>query len=125
MRYELVIADATPSLNRTQRRHWTHGYRLKKRWMKLVWVAVTNQLPMQRIVPLPRAKVTVTRYAPRPIQDRDNRYGGAKSLIDALVKNGLIVDDSEDHIDLHVVEGKWLKGESPHTHVLIEAFANG
>lgn len=120
MRYELNILEATPSLNRTQRRHWTHGYRLKKRWNKLVWVAKHLAIAGES-TPLPRARVTVTRFAPHPIKDRDNRYGGAKACVDALVANRLIVDDSEEHIDLRVVDGKWLKGELPRTHVLIEA----
>lgn len=121
MRYELDIAEPTPSLNRTQRRHWTHGYALKKRWSKLVWVATMNQLPVRSAFPLPRAKVTVTRFAPHPIKDRDNLFGGAKNLIDALVKNGLILDDSMEHIELHMQQGPWVKGGIAHTHVLIEA----
>lgn len=123
MRYELNIAEPTPSLNRTQRRHWTHGYRLKKHWQKLVWAARFSQLPAQGVTALSRARVTVTRYTPHPIRDRDNLYGGCKNLMDALVSNGLIEDDSNEHIDLHVRQGAWQRGAVKRTHVLIEALA--
>lgn len=120
MRYELTIPEPTPSLNRTQRRHWTHGYALKKRWQKLVYHAYLETY--RRVTePLARARVTVTRFAPRPIRDRDNLYGGCKNLMDALVSNGLIIDDSSDHIDLHVRQGEWERGAVKRTHVLIEA----
>jgi hypothetical protein len=119
MRYELTIPEPTPSLNRTQRRHWTHGYALKKRWNKLVWAARCETIAGSYEA-LPRARVTVTRYAPYPIRDRDNLYGGCKNLMDALVSNGLIQDDSSEHIDLHVRQGAWQRGAIKRTHVLIE-----
>lgn len=123
MKYELTLSEPTPSLNRTQRRHWTHGYKLKKRWQKLVWAARMEQLPWQVVTALSRARVTVTRYAPHPIKDRDNLYGGAKNLMDALVANGLIQDDSTDHIELHMRQGAWQRGAIKRTHVLIEALS--
>ena len=115
MRYELTIPEPTPSLNRTQRRHWTHGYKLKKRWQWLVWGALMTQLPPQGVIALNRARVTVTRYAPYPIRDRDNLYGGCKPLIDAIKRCGLIVDDDAANVDKEVTEAKLGKGERPHT----------
>lgn len=46
-----------------------------------------------------RVKVEYTRFSSRPL-DRDNLYGSSKAWIDALVRCGVIVDDTEARIDL-------------------------
>jgi hypothetical protein len=98
------------------------NHRARKRWDKHVWAAIhAKPILSWRPQALRRANVTVTRYAKRQIKDRENLMVIAKPICDSLVSNGLITDDSMDHIDLRVEQGKLLKGEPPHTHILIEA----
>lgn len=52
--------------------------------------------------------------------DRDNLFGSAKSLVDGLRDNGLIADDSPDHITLTVEQYPGGKGCEKKTVVRIE-----
>jgi Holliday junction resolvase RusA-like endonuclease len=97
------------------RQHWTRDYRLKKRWATLVqWAKF--ELPRRPQAPLERARVLVTRYSPGSM-DIDNLYGSVKHLLDALIVNGFIVDDSAKHIELQV---KQVKDNRKRTFVMIE-----
>lgn len=48
-------------------------------------------------LPEGQRKVTIDRWGPR-LCDHDNIVGGAKQLIDALVAEGFLVDDSPAHL---------------------------
>lgn len=100
---ELCIPEATPSLNTTNRLHWTARRRLRAHWRRLVWVALVTAGGAQwsRVAPS-YALVRIERFGKR-VLDRDNLYGGCKTLIDALKDFHLILDDSPDHIHLDVV----------------------
>jgi len=101
---ELTLNEATPSLNKMLRRHWSVDRKLKAKWARLVWVALRSKYlgPMH---PFPRARVTITRTSPRML-DADNATGGCKPIIDCLRQLSLIVDDSPEHIELIVRQEK-------------------
>ena len=86
MKFELPFA--TPSNNALMRMHHRVGakhhesYRLEIR---------SKVGPMHEC--FDRCKVTVTRHASRQL-DWDNMGGGLKFLLDAMVKNKIIVDDN-------------------------------
>lgn len=48
-----------------------------------------------------RARVCIKRHGLRAL-DRENLWGGTKAIVDCLKESGLIVDDSEEWIDLEV-----------------------
>lgn len=80
-----------PALN--QRMHWR---------VRALWTAAFRRHAWQlcleeHVPPLPRAKVTVTHHAVRPM-DRDNLFGACKPLIDGIVDAGVIPDDSPEFI---------------------------
>lgn len=113
---KLTIPEATPSLNRLFGHHWTHRHQKRQHWQ---WLVRAARLKAKVFLaePLPRAKVTITRHG-RRICDPDNLIGGQKMLIDSLVREGILENDTPDHIELVV---KQVKTKTPHTTVTIEA----
>lgn len=111
----LTIPEATPSLNRCLGIHWAKKMRLRKRWGWLVRTARLNAKVFP-VEPLPKARVTITRHG-RRICDYDNLIGGTKMLTDSLVKEGILENDTPDHVEL-VVRQEITK--TPHTIVTIE-----
>jgi len=112
---ELTIPEATPSLNRMLGHHWKNKHDLRKHWGWLVRAARLNAKIYPK-APLPKAKVTITRHG-RRICDTDNLIGGQKILIDSLVKEGILENDTPDHVELIV---KQIVTKTPHTVVQIE-----
>lgn len=100
----IEIPEATPSLNKMLRRHWSVDRKLKKHWHKLVWLALFEQ--SERITrPFPRAKITITRHSSRML-DPDNATGSVKHVVDALRACNVITDDTPEHIELVVKQQK-------------------
>lgn len=68
-----------------------------------------------------KRRVTIERvYAGRCQEmDRDNLVAGTKPLVDAIAREGLLVGDKPDQLELHVVQRR---GESNATIVTIEEF---
>jgi len=97
---ELSIPEATPTLNSFVHAHWTKYRAARKHWSLLVMVA-KSQAKQTLLEPLARASVRVERHGKYTL-DEDNLVGGCKVLIDALKDNGLIVDDSPEHLSLTV-----------------------
>jgi hypothetical protein len=93
----LDIPRATPSLNATRWKHWRVAYREKQLWRTEVRVA-RIQAGYCNVQAPRRARVTIERYG-RAL-DPDNFVGGLKSLIDSLKQEGLIADDTPEHIEL-------------------------
>jgi Holliday junction resolvase RusA-like endonuclease len=109
------LPGATPSNNTLLRMHWAKYQRQK---VALAWEVTTAATLSRWRSPAPdRVTVTIHRIGRKQL-DRDNLYGGAKMLIDALTISGLIVDDSEAHIDLTVTQEI---GAPPRTRVVLEA----
>lgn len=91
----LDLPMAVPSLNAMNKMHWAKRNRLRGEWQWLVKAAVLNDRIKVHIIP--RAKLTIERYGPKKL-DNDNFVGGAKQLIDSLVNEGFLVDDSPEHL---------------------------
>ena len=86
---------AVPSLNFLNKCHWAKRNRIRGQWQWLVRAAVLNdKIRVKRFDP---AKVTIERFGPRMLDD-DNFRGGAKGLMDSLVSEGFLADDSPDHL---------------------------
>jgi hypothetical protein len=91
---ELVLKKLTPSLNVTQRHHWTRQSAEADEW--LLCLAEARGIARRWERPLyMRCRLTIIRKSHQPITDRDNLVGGCKTLIDCLVKNGYMVDDND------------------------------
>lgn len=83
-------------------------YMVKSRWTKEWKRLVEEAFLEQATLPRPRhdkSTVVVKFYSIRQF-DRDGAYHAAKPVIDGLTNSGIIVDDSQDHIDLKVEQIK-------------------
>ena len=88
----LDIPEATPSLNRLLGEHWARKHRVRNLWHLLVTSARLDAKVYDR-PQLAKARVTIERYGAR-ILDADNCRAGTKFLTDALVKQGLLLNDT-------------------------------
>lgn len=118
MRFELMVSEVAPSPNTYVRAHWTVYQKIKTLWSWLIVMALQGS--GKPLVPLPKAKVSIARFASR-LLDPDNLVAAQKPVIDALKSNGIIQDDTAEHIELHVEQSKPPKGSPPCTLILIEA----
>lgn len=95
-------------------------------WGWLVRLAIALALrespKYRRSRPSSKRRVTITRaYAGRCQEiDRDNLVSGCKTLIDALVREGVVHDDGAEWLELHVQQDR---GEKNETRVLVEELA--
>lgn len=89
---DLIIPFEVPSQNVTERRHWSRRAKEKK---SVLWM-LRGALPSGcRPHDGKKRVVEITAYRRRRIRDHANLVGGCKTLVDALVTVGLLVDDSE------------------------------
>ena len=100
------VPAATPSLNIWQRMHWAKRRKAIADWTYMVAGATPKG---QAWNPIGRLRVELTRVSPGNVAtgallDRDNLWGGAKVLVDALRYRGLIPDDDESSIELVVTQ---------------------
>lgn len=111
---KLTIPEVPPSTNRYTGRNQRWAYQFeKRRWHWLV----ASALPEKPDKPIQRAKVRITYFFPtRGRHDPDN-YAG-KMLLDPLVRLGVLVDDSFDHVEL-VLAGSYDKAH-PRTEIVVE-----
>lgn len=110
----LDIPRATPSLNATHHMHWRVAFRQKKLWQQEIHYA-RLRAGYRLLGPYPRAKVTIERYG-RAL-DPDNFVGGLKPIIDSLRHEGLIAEDTAEHLEL---VPRQFKGR-PRTLITVEA----
>ncbi len=110
----LDIPDVTPSANVLNKMHWAARYKLRGQWQWLVKAAILNERIKVKLIP--HAKITVERFSSR-LLDQDNFIAGTKGLMDSLVREGFIEDDSPKHLTAKYVQhiGK------PRTLIRIEA----
>lgn len=87
----------TPSQNETNNWHWAKRARHRKDMG--AWVQSVLAKKELQLAPVPRSVIFI-RCGVRQL-DKGNLIGGCKSLLDALVKGGLFVDDSPRWIDDH------------------------
>lgn len=110
----LDIPDALPSLNKLLRMHWSERRKLRGQWQWALKAEVLNRHLAVKLIP--KAKVTIERFSRRKI-DFDNLVGANKILVDSLVREGFLVDDSPDHVTVNYIQHI---GE-PHTTISLEA----
>lgn len=94
-----------PSANEILRtRSWQKKHRLKKNAERLIWVY--NRKAGQKAIPKAQGRRSVEIIldkGPRgKTDDPDNLYGRCKFLLDGLVNQGLLLDDSRQYLDLEV-----------------------
>lgn len=105
-RIELEIPLVPPSNNQLLRQHWGERKRHKK---KVLAPEIFHALASRYGSPLPPMAnepryVEIIVRRPGVKRDHDNLTGGGKYLLDCLVEQGLLVDDSPE----------WLIGGKPH-----------
>ena len=95
------IFDMLPAtLNKFLRMHWAVKKKYNDNWMTLgiaIWGRPTFEPG--------KAEMIITMYRSR-LQDKDNRYGSVKSLVDTFTKLGWIRDDDMENLSLKVKEEK-------------------
>jgi hypothetical protein len=87
----LIIHGLLPSQNRRERAHWRARRRQEKSWD----LSIRCQVSVEDTTTSRRRAVKVISYRRQRITDCANLVGGAKGLIDCLVRAGLLVDDSD------------------------------
>lgn len=91
----LSLPMPTPSLNAVNKMHWSRRNRLRGDWQWLVKAAVLQE--RIRVQCSEHVTITIDRYGPR-VLDQDNFIGGAKQLLDSLVWEGFMADDTPEHL---------------------------
>ena len=88
----LTIPEPVPSINRVLWGHWSKKAKLRKHW---AWLVKSARLHAKAYESprWPRARLTIERYGGKHV-DPDNFHAGAKVLVDSLVAEGFILDDS-------------------------------
>lgn len=79
-----------PLLNSAAHRRWSVLHREAQEWRTFIAVCVGRRAPLR---PLERARVVCTRRSTRE-PDADNLAWSFKPIFDALVRSGVLVDDS-------------------------------
>lgn len=100
---ELVVPEPTPTPNTWLHKHWSHYRKIKKRWVNHIWAAASKARAPKK-PKLAKVSIEIIRFSPRGIHDFDNLIGGLKPVIDALVLNELIADDSVKTIGIPSVQ---------------------
>lgn len=118
-RWVLRIEQPSPSLNRyTYARTPMIQVRDKKTWHQLIrGAAGFLEVPRAHV----RRRLFIERHG-RQALDKDNLLGGAKCVItDNLRKHGLIVNDTDQWVDLDGGNVRLQKGEKrPYTLLILE-----
>jgi len=124
----LEIPEPMPSVNRLHGRHWGRKVKMNKRWAWLTRIALCearraaepgDPILTAGLWPLKRAVVRVIRHGPR-LLDPDNASGGLKWMIDSLVREGILTNDSPKHLTLPPVE-QHIDRKNGRTVVIVEA----
>lgn len=92
----LVVSREVPSQNRRDRWHWRQRHQDTQIWEILLRAAV-RQLPPR---PIGKMRVHIASLRASLIHDDANLRGGAKGLVDALVRLGFLRDDSDEYAHL-------------------------
>lgn len=88
MSYELRIAGLPPSLNTTMR-HWSNAYRARKDWYERIAVHALG-----RKIPRPAFASAIVEVEVHYARRRRDAGNVEKVALDALVKCGILLDDS-------------------------------
>lgn len=102
MKQKIIVEELAPSLNKWQRMHWGKRSKIKEQWQWLI----KEQKPHMHDRPV---SITYTRVSTQPM-DLDNTAASFKPIGDALVKCGVIEDDSPDIVQELTVQ--WQKSDT-------------
>lgn len=95
MKYKLIIQGQLPGLNQYQyacRSHYSKGAKMKKDNVFIVSAYIYQQLKNVKITK--KVKIDYVWYEPNEKRDLDNISSfGRKIIQDALVKNGILLND--------------------------------
>jgi len=83
----ITLSAPTPSGNAVLRMHYEKIRRMQKAWAWEIRVTMKKYYPAIIIPPMPRARITITRYSAGTLDD-DNLRTGCKPLIDVLQPMG-------------------------------------
>ena len=113
------VFDILPTtLNKFLRMHWAVKKKYNDNWM-LLGIAICGRPSFEP----GKAEIVITMYRSR-LQDKDNRYGSVKSLVDVFTKLGWIRDDDMENLSLTVKEEKSKRKDQRTEVVLTVEMAN-
>lgn len=97
------VNDFPPTLNELNRMHYMQRAKLKEKWEKIV----SDSCLIHGIQPVKRVSITLEFWFPdKRRRDLDNYAFAFKFIGDALVKLGILPDDStKEVVELRVIEG--------------------
>lgn len=88
------IPFAIPSRNTLDKMHWSKKRKLQNEYRLFVRQQMTKYKISKWIIPKMGGSIYLQSVKKYQIRDYDNLMGGAKLMIDALVKEGFILDDT-------------------------------
>ena len=93
----LVIPVQIQSANKILRQHWAVRSRAKKEYA----LFIRNQMKLKNVkkAECKKYKIKIISYRARKL-DYDNLVLGCKGLVDAMIDENLIWDDSPDYVDV-------------------------
>ncbi len=91
-----VLGKIPTSQNKRDKWHWSKRHKESKAWKKQIGLAmlVAGVKPTHYKV----VDIKIQRHCTRVIKDEDNYWGGCKPVIDALVSEGILLDDTPENI---------------------------
>ena len=97
----ITLPIKVESRNKLDKQHWA----VKRKSKQYYALFIRNQMRLKQIkvAEKKKYKLVILSYRKKKL-DFDNLVGGCKQLIDALVDEGFIYDDSPDYIDLNVAQ---------------------
>lgn len=112
----LTVYDFPPTLNELNRMHFMQRAKLKEHWEDIVSESCRDY----GIKPMKRISMTLEFYFPdKRRRDLDNYAFAFKFIGDALVKLGILPDDSSDDIvELRVIKGGISKPKHINVHLI-------
>lgn len=118
MIYKLVLPAPVLTQNYARGRHWTYHQKERERWGWIVKAALQS-------ADIPKASgprsIIVELHSPRMVDLFNIGGGSVKYVVDALVQEGIFVDDSPKWLRPATTDWvKSAKGEDSHTVILIE-----
>lgn len=95
MIHRLIIPNWRPALLNNMKGHWSNAARLKKLDRKAVWAHSLEQK-----IPRATGKRRVSLHIVLPKNGKKSDYDAPwKSLLDALVHAGMLIDDAPDYVE--------------------------
>jgi hypothetical protein len=91
-----VLGKIPQSQNARDKWSWQKRHRESKEWKKQIGLSMLVagiKPPKYKVV-----DIKIQRHCVRSIRDEDNYWGGCKPVIDALVTNGIILEDTPENI---------------------------